>query len=94
MRTSKKAKKINPRKRPATMADVRRAEQTVKPIHMEHAFKLVLYLLVDKHNAPKEDVQQLSREITYLCQCIADGRQSWSFIDTVLKENDVEVQLR
>lgn len=76
------------------MADVKRAELTVKPIHMAHAFKLVLFLLLDKHGAPKEDVQQLNREICYLCDCLADGRQSWNFIDTVLKENGVEVWVR
>lgn len=89
-----KPKKINPRRRTATMADVKRAELEVKPVHMRHAIELVLYLLLDKHDAPKEDVQQLSREISRVAEQIADGRLSWSYIETVLKENEVEVRLR
>lgn len=87
-------KKINPRRRPATMADVKRAEIEVRPVHMRHAIELVLYLLLDKHGAPREDVQQLSREISWVAEQIADGRLSWSYVAKILRENNVEVRVR
>ena len=87
-------KKVNPRRKPATMADVKRAELEVKPVHMRHAIELVLYLLLDKHDAPREDVQQLAREISRVAEQIADGRLSWSYVAKILRENNVEVRLR
>ena len=76
------------------MADVKRAELEVKPVHMRHAIELVLYLLLDKHDAPREDVQQLAREISRVAEQIADGRLSWSYVAKILRENNVEVRLR
>lgn len=87
-------KKVNPRRKPATMADVKRAELEVKPVHMRHAIELVLYLLLDKHDAPREDVQELAREISRVAEQIADGRLSWSYVARILRENNVEVRLR
>lgn len=86
-------KKTNPRKQPATMADVRRAAEEVRPVHMRHAIEMVLFLLVDKYGAPKEDVQQLAREIARLSEQIASGKISWTYIKKVLEEDEVEVRL-
>lgn len=63
-------------------------------IGFQQAIKIVLYILLDKHGAPDEDVQELAREITWLAERINEGRISWSFVDRVLKENDVEVRLK
>lgn len=41
-----------------------------------------------------EDVQQLADEFGWLAERINEGRISWSFVDQVLEENDVEVRLR
>lgn len=86
-------KKVNPRHIPATMADIRKAEREVSGNAMRHALELVLFILVDKHGAPAEDVQELSREITHYCSSITDGGLSWNYIHKILKENDVEVRL-
>lgn len=50
----------------------------------------MLYILLDKHGAPDEDVQELAREITWLAKNIEDRKISWSFVDTVLRENGIE----
>ena len=55
---------------------------------------MALSILLDKHGAPAEDVQQLAAEFGWLAERINEGRISWSFVDRVLQENDVEVRLR
>lgn len=75
------------------MADVKKAQTEVGGNAMRHALELVLFILVDKHGAPAEDVQELSREITHYCTGITDGGLSWNYIHKILKENDVEVRL-
>lgn len=87
-------KKINPRKIPCTGADVKRAHIEGIEIGIKQAIKCTLYILLDKHNAPVEDVQQLSEELSWLAQRINEGRISWSFVDRVLEENHVEVRLK
>lgn len=86
-------KKINPRRQICTGEDVKRAETRGIATGLRQALKITLYLLLDKHDAPKEDVQELAREFDWLAGRINEGRISWSFVDQVLKENDVEVKL-
>lgn len=88
------SKKTNPRRQVCTGADVRRAEDRGIVIGLRQALKIALYILLDKHAAPAEDVQELAREFTWLAERINEGRISWSFVDRVLEENDVEVRLR
>lgn len=92
------AKKTNPNKIPRTEADCKRALTEGIEIGTKHALKMALYILLDKHGAPAEDVQQLSEELTWLARKLAKGDTkeglSWSFVDQVLRENHVEVRLR
>ena len=60
------SKKTNPKKIPKTQADVDRAEEKGLIFGMEFAVHLVLWILLDKHNAPDEDVQVLNEEVKYL----------------------------
>ncbi len=87
-------KKTNPRRVICTGEDVKRAESRGIETGLRQALKIALYILLDKHDAPREDVQELAREFSWLAERINEGRISWSFVDQVLKENDVEVQLR
>lgn len=86
--------KVNPRRQVCTGEDVKRAENRGIETDLRQALKIALYILLDKHAAPAEDVQELAREFTWLAERINEGRISWSFVDRVLKENDVEVRLR
>lgn len=55
---------------------------------------LVLYVLVDKHNAPKEDIQQLAEEVNYLADSVSKGYVSWRDIKHVLlEEYDAKINL-
>ena len=87
-------KKTNPNKIPRTEADCKRALTEGIELGTRHALKMALYILLDKHGAPAEDVRQLSEELSWLAQRINEGRISWSFVDRVLEENHVEVRLR
>lgn len=87
-------KKVNPKRQVCTGEDVKRAEDRGIVIGLRQALKITLYILMDKHGAPADDVQELAREFEWLAERINEGRISWSFVDKVLKENDVEVRLR
>lgn len=86
--------KVNPRRQICTGEDVKRAENRGIETGIRQALKIALYILLDKHAAPAEDVQELAREFTWLADAVNNGQLSWSFVDTVLKENGVEVRLR
>lgn len=86
--------KTNPRRQVCTGEDLKRAEKRGIEIGIRQALKMALYILLDKHGAPAEDVQQLAAEFGWLAEHINEGHISWSFVDRVLKENDVEVRLR
>ena len=53
-----------------------------------------MYILLDKHGAPAEDVQELSKEMEWLAGHIESGGISWNDVDRVLKENNVEVRVK
>lgn len=87
-------KKVNPKKVQATGEDVKRAFNRGLDMGVGRALRLVLYLLLDKHGAPVEDVRKLAEEIAWLAARVNEGRISWKFIDKVLDENGVEVRMR
>ena len=89
-----KKKKINPRRKPATFADVEKGVKLGTDIGVKQAIKMCLYILLDKHNAPKEDVKKLAGEIEWLAGHINARKISWNDVDKVLKENEVEVHIR
>lgn len=93
-RRANKPKKLNPRREQKTQQDVNRARGEGIYTGVEYAFKLALYILLDKHDAPAEDVQQLSNELTWAADMVMDKKLSWSFVDTVLKEHHVTVVLK
>lgn len=87
-------KKVNPKKVLATGEDVKRAFNRGLDSGVKRALKLTLYLLLDKHGAPVEDVRTLAEEIAWLATRVNEGRISWGFIDKVLDENGVQVRMR
>lgn len=78
--------KANPRKIPRTQADVDKAEERGKNIGMEFMANIILWILVDKHDAPREDLKELSQEISYLCDSILSGYVSYADIRRALDE--------
>ena len=79
-------KKINPRRRPATLADVKRAKDKATDDAIKLVVYMVMYVLIDKHGAPKEDIQQLGEEINYVADSIAKGYIKCEDIRRMLEE--------
>lgn len=84
-----KKKKVNPNRRPATHADVNRAKKQATQTAMRRLLYIVLFILIDKHGAPEEDIHQLAAEInsttpTALPRAISPGRtwSGWSWRST------------
>ena len=88
------SRKVNPNRVICSGADVKKAYIEGIEIGIRQAIKCTLYILLDKHSAPVEDVRQLSDELSWLAQRINEGRISWGFVDEVLHENHVEVRLK
>lgn len=82
--------KTNPRKIQKTQQDVDRARHEGICTGVEYAFKIALYILLDKHDAPADECQQLNCEMTRAAQELLDNRLSWSFVEKVLEENGVD----
>lgn len=88
-------KNTNPRKIPKTQADVDRAEAKGRMFGMEFMMNLALWILVDKHGAPTEDVQQFNEEVKYLCDSIDKGYVSYPDIRRALyEEHGMEVEFQ
>lgn len=79
-------KKINPRRRPATQADVNRAKQEATQEALRRLLYLMLYILIDKHDAPREDIQQLAGEVDYYAESVTQGYVTWKDIERVVVE--------
>jgi len=79
-------KKTNPRRKPATQADVKKAKHKAVEEAVRLVVYMVLYVLIDKHNAPREDIQQLAREVNDVADSIAKGYLDWKDIRQVLEE--------
>lgn len=79
-----KKRKKNPRTRPATQADVKKAKSEATTEAMRRVLYLMLYVLIDKHDAPVEDIQQLAGEVNYCADSIAKGYVSWRDIERVV----------
>lgn len=81
------SKQTNPKKIPRTQADVDRAEEKGRIFGMEFAVTLVLWILLDIHDAPDEDVQVLNEDIKYLMDSISRGYVSYPDIRRAMKED-------
>lgn len=91
-RSVKKQKKINPRKRPATWADVEKAREAGRREAERYTLAIVLTVLYDKESAEKEDVCRVWQEINNLSESIALGYVSMGDLLHVLKtEYEVDI---
>ena len=85
--------KVNPRRVPRTEADVEAAYTTGVTEGLNRGIELMLYVLIDKHDAPMEDVQHLAAELNHAAECVAEGYVTWAGVRRMLKEYNVEVEL-
>ena len=87
-------KKINPARRLVAETEVRKALHEGIDVGCNWAVRLVLYLLMDKHEWTGEQARALNGELNRIAGQIAEQKMSWKFIDGVLEENGVEVRMR
>lgn len=86
--------KTNPRRKPATAADVNRARQNGMDFGVEFGINCILYILKDKHDAPDNDIEQLRDEFMYLMDSIAKKYVSYADITKTLSgEYDLSVHM-
>ena len=85
-------KKVNPRRKPATHADVEKAKNQASSEAIRKILYLVLYILIDKHDAPKEDIHQLADEVNYYADSISRGYITWKDVERVVRD-EYEVEL-
>ena len=85
--------KVNPRRVPRTQKDVDAAFDRGVVEGLNRGVELMLYVLIDKHAAPMDDVQQLAAELNHAAECVAEGNITWKNIRRMMKEYDVEVEL-
>ena len=84
--------KVNPRRRPATMADVNRAVEQATNDALAASAAIFLTILCDKEGADAETIQRVWREMQELSQSIIDGYVSVSDLkDTLRKEYGVDI---
>lgn len=80
------ARKTNPRRQPATQADVDRAYTRGLEFGTEFAINCVLFVLKDKHDAPNEDIMRFRDEFMYLMDSVGKRYVSYPDIKRALSE--------
>ena len=84
--------KVNPRRRPATMADVNREAQRATNDALTASTAIFLTVLCDKKSADAEIIQRVWQEMQELSQSIIDGYVSVADLkDTLRKEYGVDI---
>ena len=87
-----KKKRVNPHRKPASQADVNRAKNEATNEAIKRICYLMFYILIEKHEAPYEDIQQFAEEINYYADSITKGYVSWKDIErVVVDEYDVRL---
>ena len=66
-------KKINPKRKPATLADVNKAKKQAQDDALNLAMCIFLTVLLDKENADKEIIKRVWGEVNELSDSIAKG---------------------
>lgn len=86
------SRKTNPRRRPATMADVERAKQEAQAEAISYAMTIFFSVLCDKHGATDAELRQFRDEVNYLSESVVQGYVSLSDLRHTLRtERGIEV---
>lgn len=79
-------KKINPRKRPATQADVAKAKKQATDDAISLAMTIFLTVLKDKNGFSNEELQDTWKNVENLSESIKDGYVNVYDLRIVLRE--------
>lgn len=80
------AKKINPRKRPATQADIKRAKDQAQNDAVNLAMVIFLTVLADKQGYDKSSIREVWNEVNDLSESITQGYVKFQDLRKVLDE--------
>ena len=78
--------KTNPRNKPATQADVKRAEERGLIFGLRMAKALMLTVLFDKKGYDKAEMKEVWEWLVYLSDSVSEGRVKMNDLYTVLRE--------
>lgn len=85
-------KKTNPRRRPATQADVKRAKREAQNEALSLSIVIFLTVMKDKEGATNEDLYRIWKEIEDLSDSVVQGYVDLWDLRTVLREEyDIHV---
>lgn len=86
------AKRVNPRRRPANMADVERAKTQAQQEAVRVAWSIFMTVLYDKEHAEIGDVQRVWQEVNELSDSVAKGYVNVDDLcDTLKHEYDIKL---
>lgn len=81
-----KGKKINPRRKPATQADVNKAKKTATDEAVVLAWSILFTVLRDKEGMGIDDLKRIWKEVDDLSDSVVKGYVSVADLRNVLKE--------
>lgn len=85
-------RRINPRRRPMTQADVERAKQQIRDEAVSYTLTLFLTVLCDKHGATDAELRQFWEETCYLSESVSKGYVSLADLRHTLRiERNIEI---
>ena len=67
-------KKVNPRRRPATQADVRKAKKEAQTLAIDACWAILLSVMRDKEGYGQKRLRRLWDEVNYLSESVSSGR--------------------
>lgn len=89
-----KKTKTNPRNRPVSEADVKRAKKAGQHEALKTVLYMLLFILVEKEGYTHEQLSKVQDELNYLSDSVARGYVKWDDIRRVLEEEyDVHLAL-
>lgn len=88
------ASKTNPRRKPATQEDVRKAKAEGFNEGMNGALVITLYVLLDKHGYTKEQLQKFNADFHYQVEIVNERRATADdMVDVLRDEYGIEFEL-
>lgn len=79
-------KKINPRRKPVTQADVNRAKKAATDSAIKLVVYITLYALIDKSGFDKEKIQKIGNDMNYIADSVVKGYLSVEDIRKMVEE--------
>ena len=87
-----KKKKVNPRRRPATLADVNKAKKEAMDIAITSAWEILFTALRDKEGFGYVRLRRVWDEVNYISDSIDKGYIDIDDLVNELKEHDITLE--